>query len=322
MMPSSVSSARSPERRVHPCGCRGDSGTRRRDYPWVHPCGCRGTSASTPALGRGFIPAGAGATDTDAARPSGVHPCGCRGATVDRPIAVVAGSSLRVQGQPRRATADCGIRGFIPARAGATRQGIDLLGRGFIPARAGAARAPCAPISDVVGFIPARAGATHGQRSSAAARPGVHPCACRGSAVRREPRRVGVHPCACRGSDSRRSLSSTRGVHPCACRGGPASPEVHGADGFIPAGAGATTVLRRQRRLQGSSLRVQGQRRGAARAAIRGSSLRVQGQPPAPDGLDAHVGVHPCGCRGDSARHRRWPRREGSSLRVQGRPCL
>ena len=237
-----------PAGRVHPCGCRGDSGGEE--------LGAYEAGSSLRVQGRrwgeggeswvvGFIPAGAGATRWRnwCMRTARVHPCGCRGDLGQAQQALQdLGSSLRVQGRPDR------IR-----------------------------RAPLG-----VGFIPAGAGAT-GSRPFPASRPGVHPCGCRGDADTSRPARCcqgsslrvqgrqlaragragppRFIPAGAGATRRRRSRSARSWVHPCGCRGDvlTAGAELYphgsslrvqgrrrryrsaaGGRGFIPAGAGAT----------------------------------------------------------------------------------
>ena len=192
------------------------------------------------------------------------------------------GSSLRVQG---RQPPDMALRfaeGFIPAGAGATSVGSSSATRsrvhpcgcrgdartsGSLPPSQGSSlrvqgrRGRTRGAAACTGFIPAGAGAT-GRPSRTPASGGVHPCGCRGDTP------------IC--SASRLASGSSLRVQG---RQGIAALEQVAA-GFIPAGAGATSLAHL---------------------------------------WSASPGVHPCGCRGDAQALDDGRRAEGSSLRVQGR---
>ncbi len=272
---------------VHPCGCRGNSTAARRRGAW------RGSSLRMQGqlpqdggilLGRGFIPADAGATATSTpqSRRLGVHPCGCRGN--QHRLAgwgYRMGSSLRMQGQQQHRRHKAGGWGFIPADAGATNTGWPDGGIAWVH--------PCGcrgnplTVRDSAsgfgsslrmqgqlrqdgrillgrGFIPADAGATH-QGWTLLCPPRVHPCGCRGN----------VPICAWTTTSWGSSLRM---------QGQRLTQRPHDLSlGFIPADAGATAITRIEQ---------------------------------------APCRVHPCGCRGNAARDFLAASFSGSSLRMQG----
>ena len=280
---------------------------RRCHAQWVHPCPCRGgeldlvwqrqtQGSSLPmqgrhgpggdqVIGRGFIPAHAGAAVTGdrTTRRKRVHPCPCRGGLrASRRASASLGSSLPMQGRQR---ADPPV----------------VRRQGFIPAHAGAASWP----------------------PGSACGAGVHPCPCRGGQGRhprfqlgggsslpmqgrrwrrcgscRPPGFIPAHAgAAWRGS---RTLRGT-GVHPCPCRGG-------------------VNAVGSNRAIAGSSLPMQGRLHHGNRGGVRDGFIPAHaGAAATMSAIAARARVHPCPCRGGSTSRSPPGRRAGSSLPMQGR---
>ncbi|SNT19568.1 hypothetical protein SAMN05880556_13216 [Azospirillum sp. RU38E] len=151
---------------------------------------------------------------------------------------------------------------------------------------------------------------------------GVHPCGCRGnrysaaiaaslmgSSLRmqgqlrrhlRRSERVGFIPADAGATLAEPGIAAQPPVHPCGCRGN------------TTCDAGTSTVW-------GSSLRMQGQPRPRARLKSACGFIPADAGATScgPAGLRC-AGVHPCGCRGNRRAKSVWPKRKGSSLRMQG----
>ncbi len=153
-----------PEARsVHPRACGEHSARHRiRFNRWRFiPARAGNTALFIVAVHRSrFIPARAGNAPVIACRAvQSVHPRAC-GEHLDQSqvIGALAGSSPRVRGTHRRATATTLPVRFIPARAGNHFTEPPRRPTRFIPARAG--NACCKTICQIARFIPARAGNT------------------------------------------------------------------------------------------------------------------------------------------------------------------